>query len=247
MDPREEVEKLGQALQRLIESHETTARALSRRLGYHHGHLTLVFHGHRPMRVKLAFELLEKLRAAPIRFFKACYPLGGPAHIELRKDAKPAIDLPGAMPLTEAARRRADRLGLRLTPAGAAAKLGSILRREVRASGKTQREISLELGLGAGALGQALRGNSELTFLHVFAVLAAIGRSPGRLVAELFAPEPADPMARFELALELDHQEEQFRATAEGSVDLRKRKRAPEPKPGKARRSAAKRKRRQPS
>ncbi len=233
MDPTEEVERLGQALQRLIESHDTTARALSRRLGYHHGHLTLVFHGHRPMRVRLVFELLDKLRAAPIRFFKACYPLGGPAHIELRKDAKPSIDLPGAMPLTEAAQRRADRLGLRLTPAGAAEKLGRILRREIRASGKTQREISLDLGLGAGALGQALRGNSELTFLHVFGVLATIGRSPGRLFAELFAPEPGDPMARFELALELDHQEEQFRATAEGALARRKGGNTPKPRPAK--------------
>lgn len=198
------------------------------------------------MRVTLVFELLEKLRASPVRFFSVRYPLGGEAHAGLREDAKPSIDLPGAMPLTEAARRRADRLGLRLTPAGAAAKLGRLLRREIRASGKTQREISLDLGFGVGALGQALRGNSELTFFHVFGVLAATGRSPARLFAELFAPEPADPMARFELALELDHQEEQFRKAAEGSIELRKNARS-EPKPSTPRRTAGSRRKPKPS
>lgn len=194
--------RLGRGIQSTIRAYRASARAVSLALGYHAGQLTQVLNGHRPMRVKLVLEVLENLGAPPGRTFDLHYPLGGIAEAVLREGSGPAIDPPGTKPLREvvAELERAREAG----PAETVRKLGLLLRRELRTAQVSQREVSRRLGLGEDALGKALRGDSELTFLHVFAVLAATGRSPARIFAELFAPTKSDPMEQLELARRLD-------------------------------------------
>lgn len=235
---------LGRALQIMVEEHGTTAKALSKKMGFHLGQLTLVFAGRRPMRVSLVFSVFEHLGASPERFFWAHYPLGGAAQVALRKALKgPAL---GGMALSEAARRQRLRKGVPRTPEMLTAKLGEVLKRLIRSSPFTQREVAERLRVTSSSLGQALRGNSELNFTQVFGVAEAIGRTPARIFAELFGPEPADPMAEIELGLELDHQEELLRALAEGTLAQSKKAAVSQPAPSKAQPVAARANKRKP-
>lgn len=196
--------RLGRGIQGTVRTYQTSARAVSLALGYHAGQLTQVLNGHRPMRVRLVLEVLEHLGASAGRTFDVLYPLGGIAEAVLREDAGPVIDPPGTKPLRDlvAGLERAEGPGP--APAEMVRKLGLLLRRELRLAQVSQREVSRGLGLGEDALGKALRGDSELTFLHVFAVLDATRRSPARIFAELFAPTKSGPMEQLELGRHLD-------------------------------------------
>ena len=207
MEPRAEVLRLGRGLQGIIKTYRTSARAVSLSLGYHAGQLTLVLNGHRPMRVRLVLEVLADLGAPPGRVFDVLYPLGGVSEVVLRREAGPGLDLPGTRPWSEVVAEVQRAQGPVPTPEALVAKLGMLLRRELREARVSQRQVSRHLGLGDDALGKALRGDSELTFLHVFTVLVVTRRSPERIFLELFRPTPEDPMEQIELAHYLDEAE----------------------------------------
>lgn len=221
MDPREEVLELGRALHRLLLSYHTNASEMSRELGFYSGHLARVLNGRRPMRVQLVFEILEKLQLAPPRFFTIVYPLGGVAQRSLVTAAQADAEPDGMAALAETVYRRQVERGEAVTSQNVALRLGEILRRELKLAKCSQRDVSAAAGLSKDALGQALRGNSELTFLHVFAVLKATGHSPARLFAELFMPAPETPADAFDRSLSLDALEPLMKATAEGLLKRR--------------------------
>lgn len=218
MEPRQEVLKLGHGLQRLLETYSTSAREVSEALGFHPGQLTRVLNGRRPMRVRLVWEVLEHLGASPVSFFKLLYPLGGAAQLALPVDPKAVTDLPGTVPLAEAVRRYRLAQGWERTPKQTVEKLGRLLREVLQGARVSQRAASRGIGLAPDALGQALRGGSELTFLHLFGVLAAAGRAPAGLFLELLSPDFEDPMARLEQKQGIAALEQLLAVTSEALV-----------------------------
>lgn len=207
VNPKTEVLGLGRALKQLLEQCHTSAREASQALGFAPAQLTLILNGRRPMRVRVVFALLEHLGARPIRFFDVAYPLGGVSERLLREEKLAPVDPPGAVPFHELARRLEEEQGGPLTGDQAVEKLGWILRRVLKQAGLSQRQVSRSIGPSKDALGHALRGDTELNFLHIFGVLAATGRTPARLFAELFARDKADPVEKLEQQRFLDDAE----------------------------------------
>ena len=204
MEPNQAVLDLGRQLHLLIRRCGVSVSAVSVSLGFNSQQLTRVLNGRRPMSVKLVFDILEQLGVFPFEFFDLIYPLGGVPEALLRRqlNKEPLVGEPSE--LTLLLRQLELERGGPLRGGEAAERLRRILRREIEAARVTQRSISRTMGRGADALGHALRGDSELTFLHVFAVIAAIGRSPGRIVAELFTDMPASPTGQMAAGHALD-------------------------------------------
>jgi transcriptional regulator with XRE-family HTH domain len=225
------VPALGQALQLLLREQRTTARAISRELGYHPSYLTRCFHGHRPLRVEVVFAVLEKLGEHPAIFFRSHYPLGGEILPLAKGTSLEALDLDGLPPLADITRRFLARRGT-FSPQEYRLRMGEWLQREIRkAPGHSQRSLSRALGLGPTALGQALRGESHLTFSQVFAVLAALGIDPGRLFAALFLPDVESPSERLAREVRLERIETAVRLGQEGFLKRRQRRAAAKAKP----------------
>lgn len=224
MNPQASVRALGDALQDLLTTHGKTARAASEALGFHGAFLTRAFRGHRPLRVEVVFRLLASLRELPYEFFDLHYPFAG--------DRLPAgqgpgpLDLPGEPTLAELVRGEYRRTRT-LAPGEHRDDLAAWLRRAIRRAKASQKEISLRLGLGPYALGLALRGNSQLTFFHVFGVLDALGFDAGRMFFEVFLPRPASPLQGLRRERQLDAAEGIVRGTEQALAERRERRRQP--------------------
>lgn len=224
MNPRASVRALGDALQDLLSTHGKTAQACSEALGFHGAFLTRAFRCHRPLRVEVVFRLLASLREPPYEFFDLHYPFAGDRLPE-GKGPGP-LDLPGEPTLAELVRGEYRRTRT-LTPDEHRDDLAAWLRRAIRRAKATQKEISLRLGLGPYALGLALRGNSQLTFFHVFGVLDALGFDPGRMFFEVFLPRPASPMQGLRRERQLDAAEGIVRGTEQALAERREQRQQP--------------------
>jgi len=180
--------RLCQALREVVEqgkarAPECSARRLSRTLGHHPGYLSRLFRGEIPIKVETTCELLRLLQIEAGEFFFLTFPLGGEAEAHLRRARnrqEEAVAGPRVRPF-----------GVRRAPSSQPVNLafwaGWLLRRKIRRSRRTQAALSEELGFGSPyALSNALRGQCDLAFHHVFPVLAALGVGPGRFFAELF-------------------------------------------------------------
>ncbi len=230
MNPHAGAVALGKALQGYVRDHKTSARAVSVALGRHPLFLTRCFNGHRPLRAEVVFQVLEHLGAVPYEFFRALYPFGGNKAGLYRGPGPSAFDLPGMMTLEEAIREQFRKLGIR-SASEYSMRLGEWLQREIRRRGSTASAISAGLGLGKTALGQALRGETQLNFSHVFGVLEALGADPGRMFLTLFLPDLDSPAANLERENLLAYLETVVQKTDEGFLLRRERLKKPAPKP----------------
>lgn len=162
-----ESRRLAMALKQEIKQQRSLATEVSQALGRAPQYLTRVFAGRLELKMKDVLGALEILGRDPDLFFHRLYPVSEPAGLDahrrpLRTLDRMARQLEAPLPvpaddILEKARR--------------------ILRSWVVGARRTQRAISLELGLSVDALGQALRGNTDLYAWHVFAVLAATGKT----------------------------------------------------------------------
>lgn len=177
--------QLAQSLKSWIRSRETTARDVSQRLGFEAGHLTRAFAGRAPLRLRTVFELLEALDTDPQAFFETHYPLGGDRALLLSRVATSSSKFP-QIPSFQDLARSAKNAAPKPTVEELVEQAGLRLLEAVAESGKSQAEISLALGLSESALGQALRGGSELTCHQTFGALAEIGVSPAQYFARVF-------------------------------------------------------------
>ncbi len=223
MTPREAWLALGKELQALIRDHRTSARRLSLALGQHPRFLSRALTGQRPLRMETVFEVLGLLGEHPYGFFRAVYPLAGRILPPLTAEQRAALDPPG-LPTLQALVQWQLASEPRLPAAAYRRRVAEALRRAIRRHGRPLRHLSLELGLGPHALGLALRGNSQLTALHVLGVLTLLGADPGRVFFEAFLPEPASPLEHLERDKMLDAYEGLLRSTEEGFLARRKRK-----------------------
>lgn len=230
MNPHSGVLALGKALQAWVRDHKTSARAVSLALGWHSLFLTRCFNGHRPLRVEVVFQVLDHLGTVPYEFFRAVYPFGGNKAGLYAAGAGSPFDLPGVMTLEEAIREQFRKMGI-ASPREYSLRLGEWLKREIRKRGRTASSISRNLGLGSTALGQALRGESQLTFFHVLGTLEALGADPGRMFLAVFLPELDSPAKRLERENLLALLETVVQKTDEGFLLRRERLKKPAPKP----------------
>ena len=224
---------LGKALQAWLRDHKTSARAVSLALGWHSTFLTRCFNGHRPLRVEVVFQVLVHLGTVPYEFFRAVYPFGGSKAGLYAAGAGSPFDLPGVMTLEEAIREQFRKVGS-ASPREYSLRLGEWLKREIRRGGRTTSSISRSLGLGSTALGQALRGESQLTFFHVLGTIEALEADPGRMLLALFLPEPESPARRLERENLLVLLESVVQKTDEGFLLRRERLKKSQPEPEKA-------------
>lgn len=224
---------LGKKLQALLTEHGTSGREVSRVLGWHSAFLARAFNGHRPLRVEVVFQVLAHLGGSPYNFFRLHYPFGGSRAGLYVAGAGSSFDLPGLVTLEDAIREQVRREGV-LSPSEYRLRMGAWLRREIRGQGASMRSVSLKLGLGPTALGQALRGESQLTFFHVFGALEAIGSDPGRMFLAIFLPEAAAPIERLEQDQRLSILERVVIESEEGFLARRKRLRKGKPPESKA-------------
>lgn len=213
---------LGKNLQALLSEHGTSGREASRALGWHSAFLARSFNGHRPLRVEVVFQVLAHVGVLPYEFFRLHYPFGGSRAGLYVAGAGSSFDIPGLVTLEDAIREQVRREGV-LSPSEYRLRMGAWLRREIHAQGDSMRSVSLNLGLGPTALGQALRGESQLTFFHVFGALEAIGSDPGRMFLAVFLPEPATPIERLEQAQRLSILEKVVVQSEEGFLARQKR------------------------
>jgi transcriptional regulator with XRE-family HTH domain len=216
--------RLRAALREALAEADLSHREASERLGHHPGYLSRALTGHLDLKVREALELLELLGIDPGEFFPFVFPFGGNPMAALLRAPRPA-DVP-ALPDAGALLREA--LAARgespPTPAQLTARAGELLRMAIRRAGSSQREVSRALGLSPDALGLALRGNTRLSFHHLFGTLAATGVDPGRFFIELFVAAAEPLAARVSWRQLLDRLEEAF---GEGARGLARKGREP--------------------
>ena len=178
-------------------------RTLSRRLGRHYNHVGKMLRGEGKLIVREICELLEKAGAVPSELFLSVYPPGGTAELALRERVPRPQDATLPFAQLDAALRR---LAPAYAPAEVADRFREGLQRRIRNSPRTQKELSLALGMrSARALGQALWGSTALTFDHTFRVLAALGEEPAAFFFEVFDPQEGEVMPGVPLGPLLDH------------------------------------------
>jgi transcriptional regulator with XRE-family HTH domain len=139
------------------------------------------------LKVPELFVLLERVGVHPSEFFEIYFPLGGqlsggPEFLD-EDDDPPRPPQPSRQPEVWAERA------------------AELLRKRIRAQGKTQREVSLAIGLARDALGKTLRGDSQFTWWLVFETLRVLEVTPGRFFFELCCEprRPADALRWSEL------------------------------------------------
>ncbi len=206
------VRGLKAALRQAKISHSAASQHLDRGPSY----VSRVFGGRLKLKVREVFELIELAGFHPWKFFDVYFPLGGERYAALRERYREErADYLAKAPDTGAlllARLQRD-LRHPVDSTEWSNRAGALLREKILAAGRNQRAISRELGLSPVALGLALRGNSRLTFGHVFGVLDRLGMSPARFFVELMSNEE-DPTERLRLAEILD----EFERTFEGAL-----------------------------
>lgn len=185
MAPSTELGTLLRGLKERLQEQGRTLGEASQAIDRHPAYLSRVLSGHRSLKVDELFALLAWLGLEPADFFAQLFPLGGRASAP---PSRPSQRRPPALRGQE----------LELPPAPNphsperwAELTAQLLRRHIRAYGRTQREISRELGLSQDALGLALRGGTQLHCGHVFGVLVQLGESAGRFWTELALGEEA--------------------------------------------------------
>jgi transcriptional regulator with XRE-family HTH domain len=206
------LEKLGLALRGLVRREGLLLRDLSEELGFGPDYLGRAFRGRYPLRVELVFRILQRLTVLPFIFFDSIFPFGGPLTLESAK-AREVTDLPEESPWAEFFRDQMLDQRPR-TLAEYPRRFGEWLRTEIAERGLRQKAISEALEMGSYALGQALRGNTDLTFFHVFGVLEHVKISPARFFVEVLSPEPATAAERLQRRRALDYYESTFETTA---------------------------------
>lgn len=219
METADALATLRAALHDAVQRSPFSAREVSRRLGRHPGYLGRVLNGRLELKVRETAELLALLGIEAEEFLEAVYPLGG-GDAEVARRRRAAQDERVAGTSTREVARMLDRRSP-LAPAELTAKARRLLRRMIRAGGTTQRALSLRLGLSRDALGQALRGSTQLSFRHLFGCLEGLGVEPGRFFAEIAGPDDRDVVASLRWRRRLDLAE-RF-AVAEAGVPLPER------------------------
>lgn len=184
-EARRESARLGLALKQYIRECDSTAAYVSRKLERAPQYLTRVFAGILPLRIEEVFGLFEILGKHPQIFFDRHYPLAGDDRSG--RISPPDPSSPGSPNL----RAYLDStMAAPLPPPSEMVKrAGRILKGLIVRAGTRQRAVSLKLGLPRDALGQALRGGTDLAAWHVFGVLAATNTSAGRFFHELLGPD----------------------------------------------------------
>jgi len=162
-----------------------SARRLSRHLQRNPDYVYKMLAGYGKLKVEEVCRVLTLVTVVPHEFFFSLYPLGGDLARQLRDS-----QLGGAVPLPGPDQRLWIRYPQLPLLSGVAARAGEVLRAKIRQAGRTQLELSEELGYcSPHALGLALRGQTALTFGHVFQVLAALACPPDLFFAEVFGPD----------------------------------------------------------
>ena len=193
MDPREEVGRVSRALAELIERSGRPLSAVSRRLGHHPSYLSRVFAGRLALKLREAFEVLALIGVEPALFFGPLYPFAGAGELRFEALGLPWLGGEGGRTVRELLLEEVR--GLREKPAapgGVTLQAGRVLRRALKKARVPQAEASRAIGRSPSSLGQALRGNTELTLLHVLGCLAASGADPGRFFVEILGPADED-------------------------------------------------------
>jgi len=222
VDPAEELERIRRALAEAARRGHRSLRSVSQQMGQHPAYWTRALTGRRPLRLQGALELLAALRVDAEEFFEVLYPLGGAAEAKLTRPGPDLWDRQGSSLRDMMRRARALEARREPTPAELTARAGRTLIAMLRRAGLRQRAASQALGLGPGALGQALRGNAALNVEHVLATLALLDLTPARFFAELFGPDEEDVLAGMRWSRYLD-QVEGLVASASGRLLAQKR------------------------
>lgn len=222
MDHEQALEKLGLALRRLVRSEGLLLRDLSAELRFGPDYLGRVFRSRYPLRVELVFRVLQRLTVLPFPFFDSIFPFGGPVTLESAK-ARELVELPGETLWAELVRDQMldDRPR---TLAEYRQRFGDWLRQAIEDRRLTQKVISEALGMGPRALGQALRGNTDLSFFHVFGVLEHIDVAPARFFVEVLSRQPANAAERLGRRRALDYYASTFETTARLFLERREAK-----------------------
>lgn len=191
-----EATRVGRQLRELSRQGRVSLAELSRQCGHHSHYFSKVLRGQDALKVRDLVEALEILKTEPADFFSWLYPFGGKGLAKLRK-ARGRELVPGrATP--EPLRRRLGRSSqdaMLRDPEELTAWMGELLRDLLRRKGVSQLRASLELGLGPRALGNALRGHTDLKLEQVFGALDICGVTPARFFRELFGGRITPPLA----------------------------------------------------
>jgi len=199
---------LRDGLRDAVRRSKLTAGEASEALGRHRGHVGRMTRGKAPLRVEEVFALLDVLEIDPPDFFTLYFPLGGEVESRLHLTHPREVRPSGGITLKELRVSARQSQGKpRLSSVGAPLRCGQILNLKLRQRRISQRQVEEELGLGTNALGRALRGETELTFERIFAVLEVIGLRPGRFFVELLGPDPEDLLDELRWVWALDRAE----------------------------------------
>jgi transcriptional regulator with XRE-family HTH domain len=184
-----EVERVEAALRDLLRHHGCSLRRASRALGRYRAYLGRTLRGRAPLKVEDVFRLLAFLKVEPYDFFEGSFPLGGEALLRLDRAGRRSFEPDGRDRLADMLRREAALRGeAPRSPRRWTERAAKLLRGHLRQAHLSQHEASRRLGLGPKVLGQGLRGETRLTFEHLFGALSVAGVSPGRFFEELFGP-----------------------------------------------------------
>lgn len=187
--------RLCEVLAQQLRDRGVSASVLSRELGHQPAYLSRVLSGRRPLRVEVVFEILARLSVAPSDFFALAFPFAGDrfAGTQLSKDVLRTLD---GVPSEEDSDRELVRKRELFSSTEYTLRLGALVQRELQRRRVPMAKASRQLGLGSSALSQALRGRSQLTFLHVLGALELADADPGRVFVNLFLLDVEDPLER---------------------------------------------------
>lgn len=203
VDVEAEVERVGRELAEWVRRTGTPLFELSRDLGRHPNYLSRAFRGRLRLKVWDAFAILREVHGSPRQFFTWLYPFGGPAAAAV--ESEPRYQAQADRSLETLLLKQEEKLGhTRRDPADWTARVRALLRDLLRRRKLRQQQASLALGLGPKALGQVLQGQAQLTFEHLFGVLAYAETPPGRFFFELFGAPEGDAFAELRWVRYLD-------------------------------------------
>ena len=209
MDVAAEGERVSRELAEWARRTGTPLYELSRDLGRHPNYLSRAFCGRLRLKVWDAFALLREIHGSPRQFFAWLYPFGGPAVTAVESD--PRYQEQADRSLEALLLKQEEKLGhTRRDPADWTARVRALLRDLLRRKKLRQHEASLALGLGPKAVGQVLQGQTQLTFEHLFGLLAFAETLPGRFFFELFGAPEGDAFAQLRWVRYLDALETAF-------------------------------------
>lgn len=187
MDPETEVANLRKLLTDRLHRAGVPPHEVSAELGFHASYLHRALRGDVPLKVKTVMGVLFDLNIDPEEFFQHHYPLGGEATKVLRDNPPPGVQRDDWA--RQMLRRLREREGVVWNTETLTKFLQVAVRHLLRRAKIRQETASLALGRGPQALCQALHGRTDLTFEHVFGVLALCRVSPARFFFNAFLRE----------------------------------------------------------